>query len=166
MEPYASAPEAGEPGNRTLPQPREGMDDVGNAPVPREARNDRDRGPRSGRGRDRGERGPREGGGRDRGGRGRGRGRDRDRGFRDEPREPAVDPKTLPSPLTGDPVIYDMRTGKPKNRSEAEFRKVMTEYNGRLANSNAKFGAKKKGGPAIIKKISSKVTALFGKRSD
>lgn len=78
-----------------------------------------------------------------------------------------VDPSTLPSPLTGNPVIYDMRTGKPKNRSDAEFAQVVSEYNGRLANNDEKFGEKRKpGGPAIIKKISSKVTALFGKRGE
>jgi hypothetical protein len=64
-------------------------------------------------------------------------------------------------------VIYDMKSGKPKNRTAEEFRQVVDEYNGRLANNDEKFGGKRKsGGPAIIKKISSKVTALFGKRSD
>lgn len=77
-----------------------------------------------------------------------------------------VDPRTLPSPLVGNPVIYDMRSGKPKNRTDAEFREVMDEYNGRLATNDEKFGGKRKAAPAIIKKISSKVTALFGKRGE
>ena len=76
------------------------------------------------------------------------------------------DPKSLPNPLTGNPVIYDMQTGKPKNRTEAEFRQVMDEYNGRLATNDEKFGGKRSTGPAILKKISSKVTALFGKRDE
>ena len=68
--------------------------------------------------------------------------------------EPMVAPSTLPSPLTGNPVIYDMRTGKPKNRSESEFRQFLDEYNGRLASNEEKFSGKKKAAPAIIKKIS------------
>ena len=61
-----------------------------------------------------------------------------------------------------------MKTGKPKNRTDDEFRQVMDEYNGRIANNDEKLsGTKRKpGGPAIIKKISSKVTALFGKRGE
>jgi len=109
------------------------------------------------------ERGPR--------GRDRGRGRDIDRGGRDnrdfrEPREPLVDPASLPSPLTGNPVIYDMLTGKPKNRTEAEFKQVMNEYNGKISKGGEKPTKRKAAAPAIIKKISSKVTALFGKRSE
>jgi hypothetical protein len=151
MESYGEAPEA-----------REGMDDAGNV-APREVRAPRDdRAPRTDRGPDRGP--GREGGGRDRG-RGRGRDRGRDRDFRNEPREPLVDPKTLPSPLTGNPVIYDMRSGKPKNRTDAEFRAVLNEYNDRVAGPEEK-SPKKKAGPAIIKKISSKVTALFGRRGE
>lgn len=57
-----------------------------------------------------------------------------------------------------------MRTGKPKNRTDAEFRQVMSEYNGKVSAGEEKL--RKKAGPAIIKKISSKVTALFGKRSE
>ncbi len=108
-------------------------------------------GPRRDRdsGRDRQTRGPRLGG----------------RGER-EPREPFVDPATLPSPLTGNPVIYDMRTGKPKNRTESEFRQVITEYNSRIAPTAEKAAGKRKTAPAMLKKISSKVTALFSKRGD
>lgn len=62
-------------------------------------------------------------------------------------------------------MIYDMRTGKPKNRTEAEFKQVLNEYNGKVATGEEK-PSKKKAAPAIIKKISSKVTALFGKRSE
>jgi hypothetical protein len=62
-------------------------------------------------------------------------------------------------------VIYDMRTGKPKNRTEAEFKQVLNEYNGKVKPAADK-GGKRKAAPAIIKKISSKVTALFGKRSE
>lgn len=61
-------------------------------------------------------------------------------------------------------MIYDMRTGKPKNRTDAEFKQVLNEYNGKVSAADEK--SKKKAAPAIIKKISSKVTALFGKRSD
>ncbi len=142
-----------------------GVQEERNDPPERHSRPERgergDRGPRG----DRGDRGDRD--------RGRGRGRDRDRGHgrrggRDdhrEPREPAVDPSTLPSPLVGNPVIYDMRTGKPKNRTEAEFRQVMSEYNGKVSSADGK-SRDKKAAPAIIKKISSKVTALFGKRGE
>lgn len=77
-----------------------------------------------------------------------------------------MDPSTLPSPLTGNPVIYDMRTGKPKNRTEAEFRQVLKEYDGKAIPADEKARSKKAAAPAIIKKISSKVTALFGKRGD
>lgn len=58
-----------------------------------------------------------------------------------------------------------MRTGKPKNRTDAEFKQVLNEYNGKVKSADEK-GGKKKATPAIIKKISSKVTALFGKRSE
>ena len=73
----------------------------------------------------------------------------------------------MPSPLTGNPEIYDMKTGKPKNRTEAEFRTIMEGYDQRLRSAETRFSGKKKapGGPAIIKKISSKVTALFGNKS-
>lgn len=129
-----------------------------------------ERAPRS-EGRD--ARGPREGGraphprdrgpGRpDRDGRNRRGGRDRNRNFEPHSNEPAVDPKLLPSPLTGNPVIYDMRTGKPKNRSEAEFKKLVNEYNSSVSSGPGSASDKKKTAPAIIKKISSKVTALFG----
>ncbi len=117
-----------------------------------------DRGPRSPRG-DRGQ--DRHGRGRDRGGRG-GRGRDRD--FRDETPLPSA--AEMPSPLTGNPIIYDMKTGKPKNRSESEFRSLVENHNERLQSAENKFSGKKKAGPAIMKKISSKVTALFGSRSN
>ena len=61
-------------------------------------------------------------------------------------------------------MIYDMRTGKPKNRTEDEFNRVLNEYNGKVAPAEDKRS--RKAAPAIIKKISSKVTALFGKRGD
>jgi hypothetical protein len=72
----------------------------------------------------------------------------------------------MPSPLTGNPIIYDMKTGKPKNRSESEFRSLVENHNERLQSAENKFSGKKKAGPAIMKKISSKVTALFGSRSN
>lgn len=72
----------------------------------------------------------------------------------------------MPSPLTGNPVIYDMKTGKPKNRTDAEFRTLIDGYDERLRSAESRFAGKKKAsGPAIIKKISSKVTALFGNKS-
>jgi len=61
----------------------------------------------------------------------------------------------------GNPVIYDMATGKPKNRSPEEFKKFTEQYNSRLRNNEEKFTGKKKRAPALIGKISSKVTALF-----
>ena len=70
----------------------------------------------------------------------------------------------MPNPLTGNPVIYDMKTGAPKNRSAEEFKRTVTQYNSRLRRDEEKFAGKKKAAPAIIKKISSKVTALFGNR--
>lgn len=92
----------------------------------------------------------------------------RDRGDRPSRPVPAdavgVSPSELPSPITGNPVIYDMKTGRPKNRSEEEFRKTVREYESHLKSNEAKFSGKKKAAPAIIKKISSKVTALFGSR--
>jgi hypothetical protein len=72
----------------------------------------------------------------------------------------------VPTPLTGNPVIYDMRTGRPKNRTEEEFSQVLTAYNSRVASTEGKSPGKRKTAPAIIKKISSKVTALFGKRGE
>jgi len=75
-----------------------------------------------------------------------------------------VNPAELPSPITGNPVIYDMKTGRPKNRSDEEFRKSVREYESHLKSNEVKFSGKKKAAPAIIKKISSKVTALFGSR--
>lgn len=93
----------------------------------------------------------------DRNNRDRGHRRDHRHDHRDRrPREDHVDPATLPNPLTGSPIIYCMKTGKPKNRSADEFKSIVNEYEKRV-------GAKK-GKPAIIKKISSKVTALFGSR--
>lgn len=59
-----------------------------------------------------------------------------------------------------------MRTGKAKNRTEDEFRRVVDEYNGKIGAAEGKTKRKSAGGPAIIKKISSKVTALFGKRGE
>jgi hypothetical protein len=73
-------------------------------------------------------------------------------------------PSQAPSPLTGNPVIYCMKTGKPKNRTDQEFRQTLEQYDSRLRNAEDKFAGKKKAAPAIIKKISSKVTALFGNR--
>lgn len=105
------------------------------------------------------------------------RGRGRDRHERREGRHsrpipadaaaPAAAPgatTALPSPITGNPVIYDMKTGRPKNRSDDEFRKTVRAYESRLKSDEEKFSGKKKAAPAIIKKISSKVTALFGSR--
>jgi hypothetical protein len=57
-----------------------------------------------------------------------------------------------------------MKTGRPKNRSDDEFRKTVRAYENRLKSDADKFSGKKKAAPAIIKKISSKVTALFGSR--
>ncbi len=88
-----------------------------------------------------------------------------DRPSRPVPADAAsVNPAEMPSPITGNPVIYDMKTGRPKNRSEDEFRKTVREYESHLKSNEAKFSGKKKAAPAIIKKISSKVTALFGSR--
>jgi hypothetical protein len=114
-----------------------------------------ERGERSGRG-ERGERG-----GRDR--------HRRDRGNREPYEGPSVSkvaPADLPSPLTGNPVIYDMATGKPKNRSAQEYGRFVADYDRTLRTAEEKFAGKKKAAPAIIKKISSKVTALFGKRGE
>ncbi|NUM88416.1 MAG: DEAD/DEAH box helicase, partial [Bdellovibrionales bacterium] len=77
-----------------------------------------------------------------------GRGGRRD-GRRERSREPLPDPASMPNPLTGNPIIYDMTTGKPKNRSESEVAAM-------------RDAADK--GPAILKKLGSKVTALFGSR--
>lgn len=63
----------------------------------------------------------------------------------------------MPNPLTGNPIIYDMSTGKPKNRTESEMMAVMS----RLSSEERSAAGK---GPAILKKIGSKVTALFGNR--
>ena len=63
-------------------------------------------------------------------------------------------PADLPSPLTGNPIIYCMKTGKPKNRSEAEMTKLLAGHSKRVDN--------KKKGPAIMKKLSSKMSSLFG----
>lgn len=148
-EPRPAAPPVAT-GTRTLPTPvgdRPILPVNGDAPM-REARTEhsRDRGPR------RGDRDSRHGRGRDRG----------DRGPRKFDREEAIDPATLPSPLTGNPIIYDMKTGKPKNRTDSEFKAIVSEHNEKTADKNSR---KKKPAPAIIKKISSKVTALFGNRS-
>ncbi len=89
-------------------------------------------------------------------------GRNNRRDFQD--RGPALPVADIPSPLTGNPVIYCMKTGRPKNRSEDEFRQAVNLYDSRLRKSEEKFAGKKKAAPAIIKKISSKVTALFGPR--
>lgn len=71
----------------------------------------------------------------------------------------------MPNPLVGNPVIYDMKTGKPKNRSDAEFKSFTDQYNSRLRTSEEKFSGKKMAAPAVIKKIGSKVAALFGGRN-
>lgn len=132
----------------------------------------RDRGGR-GRGEGRGDRGPRGEGRGDRGGREGGRearGGDRSRGGREREgyEESRKAPADMPNPLVGNPVIYDMATGKPKNRSPEEFKKFTDQYDSRLRNNEEKFQAtgKKKRAPAIIGKISSKVTALFGKNKE
>jgi ATP-dependent RNA helicase RhlB len=176
-------------GTSTRPIPRsempvaaaaEGMDDISTEASAPEARPERpeprrERGEREGRHENREGRGPRrerEGGeGRrgdrnDRGGRDRGRDRGRGRDRNREPREqgPLVSAAEMPNPLTGNPVIYDMKTGAPKNRSPEEFKRAVSQYNSRLRNNEEKFAGKKKAAPAIIKKISSKVTALFGNR--
>jgi ATP-dependent RNA helicase RhlE len=139
------AADEGAPATRSLPQP---------AREPREPREAR--APRH----------PREEGHRGRGPRDREFSRDRrDRSSRPLPADSLhVNPAELPSPLTGNPVIYDMKTGKPKNRSDAEFKKSLRDYDNRLRANEEKFSGKKKAPPAIIKKISSKVTALFGNR--
>lgn len=161
----------------------EGMDDISaetsapealpQRPEPRRERGEREARP-EGRHENREGRGPRrerEGEGRrgdrnDRGGRDRGRDRGRGRDRNREPREqgPLVSAAEMPNPLTGNPVIYDMKTGTPKNRSPEEFKRAVSQYNSRLRNNEEKFSGKKKAAPAIIKKISSKVTALFGNR--
>lgn len=147
---------------RAIPAAKEGADDIGTAVGPREARAPREpREPRA----PREERAPRENRGPSRDGRRGNRDRGRGRDSR-EPREegPRINPADMPSPLTGNPVIYDMKTGKPKNRSESEFKKAVDQYDSRLRKNEEKFSGKKKAAPAIIKKISSKVTALFGSR--
>ena len=63
-------------------------------------------------------------------------------------------PVSLPSPITGNPVIYCMKTGKAKNRSAEEMSSLLASYSKTVEN--------KKKGPAIIKKLSSKVSSLFG----
>ncbi len=117
-----------------------------------------ERGPRreTGERHERGDR-PERGGERHRGGRGRDR-----RPPREDFAAAGVAPANLPSPLTGSPVIYCMKSGKPKNLSEDQFRVVMANYDRRF--QGPKISGKKKAAPAIIKKISSKVTALFGNR--
>lgn len=130
-----------------------------NAPAARESREPRpDRGGRepreTGRGRERG--------GRDRGGRDRGNREERfsrdNRGGEESRRAPA----DIPNPLVGNPVIYDMTTGKPKNRTAEEFKKFTQAYESRVKPADDK-SSRKKAAPAVIKKISSKVAALFGK---
>jgi ATP-dependent RNA helicase RhlE len=136
------------PVTRSLPQPAREPREPREAREPRTPRHPREEGPRG--------RGPRE--------------REFSRDRRDRPGRPLpadsihVNPAELPSPLTGNPVIYDMKTGLPKNRSEAEFKKSLRDYDNRLRANEMKFSGKKKAAPAIIKKISSKVTALFGNR--
>jgi len=89
--------------------------------------------------------------------------RDRDGGrVRPDREVERIDPATLPNPLTGNPIIYDMKTGKPKNRTESEFKAFVSQYKEKTEEKSAR---KKKPAPAIIKKISSKVTALFGSKS-
>lgn len=94
------------------------------------------------------------------------RDRDNNRPRRDHrgPREPFVAPADMPSPLTGNPIIYCMKTGKPKNRSDAEMQELESAHSARFKAS--KPGKRKAAGPAIIKKISSKVTALFGAKKE
>jgi ATP-dependent RNA helicase RhlB len=114
---------------------------------------------------DRGERHPR-GGQRGRGERGDRGERHHRREGREAGRDLPVDGAAMPNPLTGNPVIYDMKTGRPKNRTPEEFRSFLAEHKSRVDPGAEKFTGKKKAAPAIIKKISSKVTALFGKRGD
>jgi superfamily II DNA/RNA helicase len=137
-EAVAPATEAPEPTPRVQSPQREGRE-----------RGGRERDNRSGRG--------------PRGRRDRFRERDRERGA-ERRAEESVSAADMPSPLTGNPVVYCMKTGKPKNRSAEEFRQEMEHYNSKLQMAEDKFAGRKKAAPAIIKKISSKVTALFGNR--
>ncbi len=87
--------------------------------------------------------------------------RDRDRNRnrdREQPREAA--PVDLPSPITGNPVIYDMRTGQPKNRSPEEIRVLVD----RLTSKTIQDAKESKNRPAIFSRLGSKVTSLFGSR--
>jgi hypothetical protein len=56
-----------------------------------------------------------------------------------------------------------MKTGKPKNRTDAEMQELQGAYTARFGGSHK---GKKKTAPAIIKKLSSKVTALFGAKKE
>lgn len=79
---------------------------------------------------------------------------DRDRGPRrdDRPRDnrrpPVKAPADMPSPLTGNPVIYCMKTGKAKNRSAEEVASLVAQ-------------SKRDGKAPLLKKIKSRVSALF-----
>ncbi|MCO5142286.1 MAG: DEAD/DEAH box helicase [Oligoflexia bacterium] len=71
------------------------------------------------------------------------------------------DPKELPSPITGNPIIYCMKTGKPKNLSDSEFNQIVSNYNKNLSSPKRSSVNKKKVAPELIKKISTRVTSLF-----
>jgi ATP-dependent RNA helicase RhlE len=73
---------------------------------------------------------------------------------REQPQE--VAPAEMPSPLTGNPIIYDMRTGAPKNRTKDEIRVLLDRL--------AVQASQEKGRPAILSRLGSKVTSLFGSR--
>ena len=81
---------------------------------------------------------------------------------REEQRGRFMAPPDMPSPLTGNPVIYCMKTGKAKNRTDTEYKDMVADYQSRVVSSDDKSSGRKKPAPAIIKKISSKVSALFG----
>lgn len=61
-------------------------------------------------------------------------------------------PEGMPSPVTGNPIIYCTRTGDAKNRSSEEMAALLARTKPRVAGAE---------GPQLLKKIRSKVSALF-----
>jgi superfamily II DNA/RNA helicase len=85
----------------------------------------------------------------------------RDRG--PESLAPAVTP--VAQPITGNPVIYCMKTGQPKNRTDAEYQNMLKDRERSLRANGGNSRGSKKAPSALIQKISSKVSSLFGSRS-
>ena len=79
---------------------------------------------------------------------------------RDREQVSAVAPENIPSPITGNPIIYDMSTGKAKNRSQAEIAAIVEQLTAQAARDAKESHAR----PAILSRLSSKVTSLFGTR--